>query len=348
MGQIRYDLTNGITDFDTAHSLYHTWKNLPSYAIFVTPGYNPAVDDLTRSAQNNYIYKKSNNKYRPFKPHYYENYIAVKLMKRGNDVYCKKLSKKLQPLENICLNYPKTSLLKQKERTLKTSNILRFDFTYDTNRCKPKTSAKNIGAEYNLFLSNLKKHFGSISEFRCLEFTKKGYAHIHAIFVFHDKRFRVTPMVSKKNNKLYYRVTDGNLNKFRKHWHSNINVYALENTRQLRYIMKYLSKDFFDHTDSITPFLLSLYSNRAYAISRNFIPNINSTFATATGVQPLRLDYIKYNSNPDMINIQFLGTFSTKIDFPKWLFHIKPPPYEFWNENGKQLQTDLQNPDYFN
>ena len=343
MSDIKSDLSKGNITIDEARSKYNEWKNTSSYLIIATEGYNDAVDWETRQKQIDYLYKRSLPKQRNNPATvYYENYFAVKLMKRGNDVYVNKVKKNLQYLLDLCYKNKDLTLLNPKTQRGR-SNILRIDLTYDTKRCSSEQSAKRIGYEYNLFLTNLKEGYGKISEFRVFEFTEKGMAHVHGVYIFHDCNFAVSKMRSRKNNLDYFRVSDYHRNKMRKMYHSNINVYALANSKQLNYCLKYLSKDFFDADASITPFLLSLYDNRAYGLSKDFSSSLNSIIVANGGVAINRLDYNKYNSKYNLSNSQYVGNFSSKMRYDKWVFAVKPPPYSFWNKNGSEIQI----PNYF-
>jgi len=343
MSDIRSNVFSGLMSFEEGRLQYDKWKNECAYYIYATIGKNDLVDKETRLEQLRYMSNIYKSPYRSCKSiEYYENFIAVKLMKRGNDVYIKYINDKLKNLKNICMYYPNVSLI-EKSRELRFSNVLRIDLTNDINRGSGEQSAKTIGSELNLFLSNLKKQYGKISIFRVFEFTERGYCHSHLVVFFHKKRFLVKPMISEKNGKTYYRVSRSNKDKISKYWHSFINVYALENTKQLGYCFKYLSKEFFDHSKSITPYLLSLYSNRAYSMSKDLPDLLNNKFSRISGLESLRLDQYKYNSNYELTKKIFLGIFANDLNIDKWKISIKPPPFEAWGVDGCKLVMSRDN-----
>ena len=339
MYNVKSELAYGKITIDDAHDKFNEWKNTSSYIILST------VDDSNIDLTPNYDFtnpyvQEIYNKRKKSQP--IQKLFAVKLMKRGNDVYVNKVKKRLQSLIDLCYTNKDLTLLNPKSNHGR-SNILRIDLTYDTKRCSSEQSAKNIGKEYNLFLTNLKERYGKISEFRVFEFTKKGMAHVHGVYIFHDYDFTVTKQRSSKNGLNYFRVSDYQRKKLQKMYHSYINVYALYNSKQLNYCLKYLSKEFFDAEGSITPFLLTLYDNRAYGLSKGFDTSLNDVFVGRGGIPINRLDYTMYNSKNNDIEYNYVGNFSSKIDFGKWFFEIKPPPIIDWSKKGDEIEI----PNYF-
>ena len=109
--------------------------------------------------------------------------FAVKCSKRGNDVYCYRVYRRFKGLASLA---EKTVFFNPKDRNLnKTTRALFLTLTYDTKLCSLADAWKNIGKEFNRFMSHVRKLFGKVSSCRVFEVFQNGYPHIHCLLLFH-------------------------------------------------------------------------------------------------------------------------------------------------------------------
>ena len=81
-----------------------------------------------------------------------ENRIyAIKMSKRGNDVYWWKLNKKLKALKEL-----KNKTFFNSRAKIKESNVLFVTLTYDSKRASVSEAWENIGIDFNRWITNLR------------------------------------------------------------------------------------------------------------------------------------------------------------------------------------------------
>ena len=133
-------------------------------------------------------------------------YRAIKCAKRGNDVYNWRISQRFKELEMLASLYGENKIFDINQAEPKT-NCLLVTFTYDT-KLKNKIDAwHDVSLEYNRAITRLRQKFGKISVLRVWESFRNGYPHIHAIFLFDDKRFNVFEHWTT-NNKSTFRIQE--------------------------------------------------------------------------------------------------------------------------------------------
>ena len=190
---------------------------------------------------------------------------AVKCSKRGNDVYKIRVKRKFQGVgelsENIVFFNPKDRKKNKKTRSLFVT------LTYDTKLKSYKDAWKNIGSEFNIFMTKIRKKHGRISSCRVFESFQNGYPHIHCILLF-EKEFNVI-----KDQKGNFRIREKQ--DFEEAWHSHVDVRAVDSLRRgLNYLKKYLLKGIdIENTDSKTLITLALcwvFRKRAFSVSGSF------------------------------------------------------------------------------
>lgn len=196
--------------------------------------------------------------------------FAVKSSKRGNDVYLWRLAKKL----DIFRNSLGKCVLFDIHANHKKSNVLYITLTYDSKRCSLEEAWKNVGLEYNKWITNLRNKYGKIHTLRVWEsFPDKrgsayGYPHIHVIMFFENAEFDVF-LYNKK-----WRIKDKA--EFERGYHSNVDVQALRTLhKSVNYVLKYLSKSYlnqksFYSSGKLTLSLCWLFRKHSYSISGSF------------------------------------------------------------------------------
>ena len=104
------------------------------------------------------------------------DYFALKCSKRGNDVYRQRVYRRFKGLASLI---DKTVFFNPKDRKQnKKTKALFLTLTYDTKLCSLGEAWKNIGIEFNRFMSHVRKHFGKVSCCRVFEAFANGYPHI--------------------------------------------------------------------------------------------------------------------------------------------------------------------------
>jgi hypothetical protein len=329
---LQYSLNQGSTSrayLDGEYSLnetiqiYREWVTLPSYAIFYKPDYTkPAPAPFMRLMSHSNHYCK---------------YFAMKLSKRGNDVYRWRVKTRLKPLINLCQTSKNEKFIETNRRNT-TSNLFIVTLTYDTKLKKFNKAWLNITKELNKFLSNIKKKYGKIQVIRTIESFKNGsnYPHIHLILRLTQKLpvFRYTD----KKGKLHFLLTNSHLNQIRKYWHSYIKIEAVKNMGAIGYILKYITKEMYTKDKYTTISLLWLFRKQSYSITHNFTEKLSADLDS----QPVHislLDTYMHNSNLNLDNIKFLCVVNLKLAPENWYLEIEPPPFENYDLKSDNLPT---------
>lgn len=196
--------------------------------------------------------------------------IAVKSAKRGNDVYSQRVLSRFGMFEDLLTDLNLTYFDRGKMRT----QVLFITLTYDTKLRSRHHAWKTLSKEYNLFMSNMRRVFGSISTVRTWESFENGYPHVHAVLLFNDFSFVVREIINEKGRKIL--VIDDDLKDcISAKWHSWIDVKGVGNVSEsISYLKKYISKCAnFNATDSKGIKTLAqcwAYRKRAYCLAGIF------------------------------------------------------------------------------
>lgn len=192
--------------------------------------------------------------------------IAVKSAKRGNDVYSRRVLTKFSAYENELTDLNLVSFDRGKMRT----QVLFLTLMNDTKLRSRHQAWITISKDYNLFMSKLRRVFGSISSARSFESFENGYPHIHAVLLFNDFSFEVREWTDKKGRKALL-IDDDLLECIQAFWHSFVRVRGVGNVSEsIRYLKKYISKCAeFDVSDTKGVQTLAqcwAYRKRAYSL----------------------------------------------------------------------------------
>ena len=202
--------------------------------------------------------------------------FAVKASKRGNDVYRQRVYRRFkefcQLVENVFFFNPKD----RKEE--KKTKALFITLTYDTKLCSLDEAWRNIGVEFNRFMSFLRKKYGKMSSCRVFEACDNGYPHIHCILLFEEMAFKVF-----RDKKGQFRVKEKDI--ISKGWHSHVDVKAMSSLgRGFAYLKKYLLKSIdAENKDSKvlkTLALCWLFNKRAFSVSGKFKQQLTDLIKT--------------------------------------------------------------------
>ena len=196
---------------------------------------------------------------------YKSEVFAVKCSKRGNDVYRSRVYRRFKGVSSLVENLV---FFNPKDRGEKSTRALWVTLTYDVKRRKFKDAWREIGKEFNRFMSYVRKKFGKISCCRVFEAYENGHPHIHCILLFESTEFRVF-----RDKKGQFRVFEKEI--IAKGWHSHVDVKAMSSlgrgfSYQKKYLLKSINAETTDSKTLKTLALCWLFSKRAFSLSGKF------------------------------------------------------------------------------
>jgi len=212
------------------------------------------------------------------------SWVALKCAKRGNDVYADRVKSRLKPLKKALDHLKTMKTPPSRSRDLQTTKMLYVTLTYDTSRGSMTQAWKNIGSEYNNFMSRLRSEYGKVSILRCWEAYENGYPHIHALLVFHDHDFTTFQHTSKKiknrdgSPRTSRRILRRSKNKISSMWHSNVDIQAPSSTEQaVKNVLWYVGKNITKASSKINDKMLLTFvatwfhRKRCFSMSKDVI-----------------------------------------------------------------------------
>ena len=229
-------------DFEELKDCFNYWCNYPEYMVL-----KGSRIDIRSSKQDT-------------------KYVGFKCSKRGNDVYNRRIKKKLDIINSV----DDIEFFKYTDKNPKTRGVF-ITLTFNPKLCSVKDAWSDVGSSWNRYLSGLKRKFGKFQVVRSWESYKNGYPHIHALVMFENQEFNVF-------------LDDGKVPKFRiknksdfENWHSFVDVQAV---RTYQGALKYITKEIFkvhlfndteDKKYNLTLALMWLFSKRGFSISKRFV-----------------------------------------------------------------------------
>ena len=113
---------------------------------------------------------------------------GVKSAKRGNDVYAWRIRNRMA---GLIQGVPDTMFFPYRDRSKRhRTRALFVTLTMARDR-RLDLAWEEIGAEYNRYMSRLRRRYGPVHGFRVFEAQRDGYPHIHAMLVFESASFEV-------------------------------------------------------------------------------------------------------------------------------------------------------------
>ena len=223
-------------------------------------------------------------------------FLAVKCSKRGNDVFSRRLDKRLgflRALKGLRLFRPEDFKPNRKVKT----NLLWLTLTYNPV-VSLGTAWKNCMEEWNLFITNLRNRYGQIDVLKFVEAfpDERGqayaYPHFHVVLLFKEASFEVFPrMEGQKRLSLVYRVQEKRELEAQGKWHSFIDVKALSSGKALgNYVRKYCQKTHYgDSQGALTSqAMLWLHRKQTYSMSSGFKAKFFDLIRDKQGSKPCR------------------------------------------------------------
>jgi hypothetical protein len=211
-------------------------------------------------------------------------YVAVKCSKRGNDVFARRLERKLGFFKAV--KGVKLFDIKDfgADRSVKT-NLLWTTLTYDSKRCSLDDAWRNCMGEFNKFITNLRNKYGEIDVLRFIQpFDDEdgdayGYPHFHLVLLFKEASFDVFPWLEHDDEgalKLSFRVQQRDEIKEQGKWHSFVDIKALSSVGAvLNYCRKYAQNVCYGSSSKavLTAGILWLYRKQTFSMSGGFREN---------------------------------------------------------------------------
>ena len=275
--------------------------------------------------------------------------------KRGNDVYNYQINQKFKEIERLAYFYGDSKLFDINQTNPKT-NCLFLTLTYDTKLKSLDEAWKEIGIEYNRFVSGIKRKFGNCAIIRAFESFQNGYPHIHAIMLFDDKEFDVFEHWNKRGTKSSFRIKEKN--DFERYWHSHVDITAVHTVKgALGYLTKYLKKAYNkDSKYELTLAMLWVYHKQAFAISGKFLEKLKQIrLDTPSLSNSNKLTQLDLNGDPLLQDLVFVGVFSyaeisklNKIENPESWIHVLSsiPEHNILNNEDKRIARELYPSNY--
>ncbi len=275
--------------------------------------------------------------------------------KRGNDVYNYQINQKFKEIERLAHFYGDSKLFDINQANPRT-NCLFITLTYDTKLRRLDEAWKQIGIEYNRFISGIKRKFGKCAIIRAFESFQNGYPHIHAIILFDDREFDVFEHWNKQGSKSSFRIKQKPM--FDMHWHSHVDITAVHTIKgALGYLTKYLKKAYDkDSKYELTLAMLWIYHKQAFSISGKFYEKLKQIrLDTRSLSNSNKLTQLNLNGDPVRPDLVFLGVFSyaeisklNKIENPdSWIQILSQiPEHHALSNYEKRIDRELYWPNF--
>jgi len=213
-----------------------------------------------------------------------KKYLAIKLSKRGNDVFAERMRSRLDFLKGLSSKdkFFDVSDFKGRNRSKKVmTQLLWTTLTFDSNICDLDSAWKRVRDDFNRWITNLRNRYGKIwyvafpQAFPGIG-SAFGYPHIHLIMLFEDQEFTVFPRMERDNRGklgLVFRIAEKYEIEDQGKWHSFIDIKALSSMRGvLNYAKKYAENICYGHSkeSGVNNAVMWLMKKKSYSVSGSF------------------------------------------------------------------------------
>jgi hypothetical protein len=258
---VRRGFSDGSVSVSDVPALYDAWKNEELFYIYAVSSQFSSNPRLAEWGSGRRMY-------------YECDFFSSLMMKRGNEVWCSYVKRRLSDVLDTCRVARKFDF--SKGCSSFDAHVLLISLTYDTKRCSLDDAHDNIGDELHVFIDALRRAYPDVEFFRVFEcFKRSHYPHAHICAVFPVSSFPAVFLSAHQTPKgrwvkSRFTVGDDVRDFISSLWHSWVDVRAVSDVRGVWYCMKYLSKDFQDSCKSSTPAFNWLFGRRSYDVSRGF------------------------------------------------------------------------------
>ena len=207
--------------------------------------------------------------------------LAVKCSKRGNDVFSRRLDRRLgflKALEGVDL----FSLEDFETNPYMPSNLLWVTLTFNPHLCSLKEAWERIGYYWNLWITNMRNKYGRILHLKMIEAfsdpsgSAYGYPHVHTVLLFRDHKFRAFPSWEKLKDGSEgwaFRILERDEIKKQGKWMAHVDIKAIQSGRALGGYLRKHCKNTHGGDDPealVSQSLLWLHRKQTYSLSKGF------------------------------------------------------------------------------
>lgn len=265
--------------------------------------------------------------------------IAVKCSKRGNDIYQKRLKKRLD-----WMNEAEDVRFFEDEdisEGLATTKMIFFTLTWGTRLCSLWDAWNCVGSDYNRWISRLRSIDPGLSVLRVWQDFANGYPHIHGVILFDNLdlhvAFKQEETVLHGETHTVYRIREKEL--FEGSWHSFVDIAAVHSLRgALSYCKRYLTREISRGANVALPMyeggsqscqglaLMWIFRKRSFAVSGRFRSMLADSIRALHNSKSLQGQYDLQGAKIPSCWLS-LGVHSAEeldIDPRKW-FHVLDP-----------------------
>ena len=309
-------LGSGVTDIDGLMDYYKTWRDYDEFMI------------LHRAKSDTRDDKKT---------------IAVKCSKRGNDVYGRRTKNRLGFLkasENLEFFSPKDF---DCEKVVHT-RLLWITLTWDTNLCSLNESWESGQYYFNLWITNLRNHYGDIDVLRFPQASPDrdgkayGYQHFHIVLLFRDYEFTVFPYLNDKLE-MSYRIEEKDEFIRKANWHSFTDIRAINSMKGIyQYAIKHYENAGFGTSEEATlnNAICWIFKKKSYTVSGGFRESYSEFIKTLRNSKAslVQIDLFCIEHKAKWIFIGIFSVFELCKEYPDLNFNRKwsvELPYCAWN-----------------
>lgn len=307
--EVRHDYLGGSLSFDDVIRVHALWVSQNEYVVVGSPlDASPPPPPFHCGVW-----------------HFDYEYWAFKMAKRGNDGHKARLKNKFSPLIDTCSHNKAFRFIPDGSVRGRTPALM-LTLTYDTSLCSMDDSWLNVGSELNLFLSNVRRHYGDISVLRSFESFSNGFVHVHLVILFHSHSFSCSRYLNAKSGKFEYLVPLSDKDFLSDSWHSFVKVSGVASLGGVMYVAKYIFSGVFGEKSKRSLVSCWLFGRRQYGLSKDFvevlggyIPNFDTSL----------LDSLMHNSNSNLGKhgfVAYAGVKKLPVDCDSAVFKLKPPP----------------------
>lgn len=196
-----------------------------------------------------------------------KTYKMAKAAKRGNDVYCAKLRRRLNHLYKL----PKIEFFNYKDRNkIQKTRAIFVTLTYRRD-LRLDEAWEQVGSDFNRWKSAMTKAFGKFDIVRCWESQQDGFPHIHCILLFRETEFETFFYNGK------WRIS--RKRELEKYWAWGFSdMFAMYSLGAgVGYVMKYVTKvnnallaEKRNRNDVLSLALMWIFRKRAFSVSKDF------------------------------------------------------------------------------
>jgi len=191
--------------------------------------------------------------------------VAVKCAKRGNDVYQRRVRRRLGVFHG-----KDGEFFRARDKVRRTP-VMFVTLTMDPKRVSLHDAWIDVSGHFNRWVTGLREKYGRLSALRTWEAQSNGYPHVHVLLIFHDHEFDVWSQPRKADGDLVWRIGEKPELEL---WPGFVDVRA---ARTFSAVVRYIEKRILQGTDKVmdrdhgdlTMALCWVFRKRSFSASRD-------------------------------------------------------------------------------